>query len=468
MPQAVRILRLAVLILLFPVQQLLVGVVQLLLRVDAALLILRPTVIQLLPGVRQLLLGIRDLLLRVRQLFFRVRDLLFRIGGLLLAVLIIQQAVRVVAPALLVVLHAIGVLRLAVGQLPVSIIQLLFRVRPLTAVLVPAVGQVDLRVLDLAHGVRIDRVVPQPGPPVDGLLDFRLDGIDLLLIGIGICFRRVFHGQEDFVIGLEVKPILRNIYVSGYAPAADGAGPPLKVEVVGRQDQPDDRILPAVQELAGVLVIVGRYGQRAPQVLLAEAAEVAQALVCRLRHPARTQLGNVDALRQGVGLDDGLLPVPGFRQKVRVYRAPGRLNAVQSGKIGHVLLCKAQSGQQPEVKEPLLRQIPDPCSGHGGLAGPQPREKAYAQKHDGQDCQIPPQALPDLPPGAFQQRLYHSIASTGTGAALISSLVTEPFFTWITRSAMAVRALLWVMMTTVMPCWRLMSCKSCKMALPVV
>ena len=42
-----------------------------------------------------------------------------------------------------------------------------------------------------------------------------------------------------------------------------------------------------------------------------------------------------------------------------------------------------------------------------------------------------------------------------------------PFLTRITRSAMLVSALLWVMMITVMPVFRPVSCRSCKMALPV-
>ena len=45
---------------------------------------------------------------------------------------------------------------------------------------------------------------------------------------------------------------------------------------------------------------------------------------------------------------------------------------------------------------------------------------------------------------------------------------TVPFFTWITRSAMAVRALLWVMIITVMPSRRLITWRSLRIALPVL
>ena len=62
---------------------------------------------------------------------------------------------------------------------------------------------------------------------------------------------------------------------------------------------------------------------------------------------------------------------------------------------------------------------------------------------------------------------YHSMFSTGVGLLLYSSWATVPFFICITWSAMGVRALLWVMTTTVTPFWRQVSCKSFSMDLPV-
>ncbi len=134
----------------------------------------------------------------------------------------------------------------------------------------------------------------------------------------------------------------------------------------------------------------------------------------------------------------------------------------------HIILRKAQGGQEAEVIELLCFQIGPPCKHHVWLAGPQARKKTYPQTYNGQNRQIPPKALADLPQGRTKQRLYHSISSTGTGRSLISTEVTAPFFTWITRSAMAVRALLWVMIMTVMPFFRLMSCNSFKIDLPVL
>ena len=59
------------------------------------------------------------------------------------------------------------------------------------------------------------------------------------------------------------------------------------------------------------------------------------------------------------------------------------------------------------------------------------------------------------------------MVSTGTGRSLWSMRSTRPFFTWITWSAMGAMALLWVMTTTVMPCWRQVSWSSFRIDLPV-
>ena len=53
----------------------------------------------------------------------------------------------------------------------------------------------------------------------------------------------------------------------------------------------------------------------------------------------------------------------------------------------------------------------------------------------------------------------------GSGLAVISA--TFPLRIRITRSAMAVNAELWVMIITVFPVWRQVSCSSFKTALPV-
>ena len=58
-------------------------------------------------------------------------------------------------------------------------------------------------------------------------------------------------------------------------------------------------------------------------------------------------------------------------------------------------------------------------------------------------------------------------ALPGVARSFRSTAVTVPLLTRMTRSAMAHRALLWVMMMTVMPRRRLVSCSSFRIALPV-
>ena len=168
-----------------------------------------------------------------------------------------------------------------------------------------------------------------------------------------------------------------------------------------------------------------------------------------------------------MGLDHHLGALFDLREEVGEHRAPGGGHILPGGEGVHVVLGEPQGREEPEVVKFLLLQIFDPGGHHVRLAGTQSGEEAHPQAHDGQDRQIAPRALPYLPQGGAKQRLYHSISSTGAGRSLMCADSTVPFFTWITRSAMAVRALLWVMMTTVMPFFRLISCRSFRMDLPV-
>ena len=58
--------------------------------------------------------------------------------------------------------------------------------------------------------------------------------------------------------------------------------------------------------------------------------------------------------------------------------------------------------------------------------------------------------------------------STGVGSGFVSLESTVPFLMRMTRSAMAVRAWLWVMTMTVRPVFRQVSCSSWRMVLPVL
>ncbi len=461
LPHAVVVRLQAVLVLPLPVGELGQGVRQLGLRLGLAAVVLVPALVQLPPGVRQLPLAVVQLLLGVRHLLLGVVHLLLAVGEL-------PQALGVVPAALLIVPLALGVLRLAVGELPVGVVQLRLRIGALGAVLVPAVGNLPLRVGDLLQGVAPNLVVALLGPPVCQLLHRRLDGVDLVPVLDGVGQGRVVHGEENLVVGLEVEAPLGYVYEPGHAAPAQGAGTPVVVEVVGGPAQAHHGVRPPVEQIPRLLLVALGHGEHRAQHLLREVAGVGQTLVVRLGHPPGGQGRLVQAGGEGVGPEHHLPARLHLREEVGVHRPPGRRHPVQGGEVVHVLLGEAQGGEQPEVVEAVLRQVVQPRGHHGRLAGAQPREEAYAQPHDGQNGQIAPQALPDLPQGGAQKRPYHSISSTGTGRSLISTPVTVPFFTWITRSAMAVRALLWVMMMTVIPFFRLIIWRSFKMALPVL
>lgn len=81
-------------------------------------------------------------------------------------------------------------------------------------------------------------------------------------------------------------------------------------------------------------------------------------------------------------------------------------------------------------------------------------------------CGGTPASQPVVPPMAG--RRYHSISSTGVGCGLTCEDRTVPDLIRITRSAMAVRAWLWVMTMTVRPVWRQVSCSSFSTLLPVL
>ena len=107
---------------------------------------------------------------------------------------------------------------------------------------------------------------------------------------------------------------------------------------------------------------------------------------------------------------------------------------------------------------------------HIRLRRPDTRKKRHSQSHDKQNRKISVQAsfnfnkkiltlcflhLPCTPAAFFLLAcfvsLYHSIPSTGVGFSLTDMDDTCPFFILITRSAMGVRAELWVITTTVIP-----------------
>ena len=74
---------------------------------------------------------------------------------------------------------------------------------------------------------------------------------------------------------------------------------------------------------------------------------------------------------------------------------------------------------------------------------------------------MPPRAATSLSPR------YHSISAMGLGSGFTVMSVTRPLLKRMRRSAMSARAALCVTMMTVMPSRRQVSCRSCRICLPV-
>ena len=361
------------------------------------------------------------------------------------------DTVCIVDFALFVVLETIGVFLFAVQQLLIGVCQLFLCIGPLCAVFRPAVGQFLFAVPDLVHGIGVQGVVAQLCPLCQQRFHVGLQCIGCGGVSVGISGGIIGHGEIDLVIGLRVKGFLRHQHKGGDAAAADGSGSPVDVEIQGRCGDACQRILVIPQQIQRVLVVDGGNADGLSNVVSSEVGCIAQTFAAGFRHPSGDQFGMVHIVRQTVRNEDKLTVCGVLPEKFRIPGAVGGLYALQRGKGIHILPGKSQSGEQPEVVEIVCIQIFLPGGQHGGLAHPQTGEEADAQPHNGQNGQKPPQTLPDLPQGGFQQCCYHSISSTLMGASLTASLTTMPFFTRMTRSAMAVRALLWVMIITVTP-----------------
>ena len=147
---------------------------------------------------------------------------------------------------------------------------------------------------------------------------------------------------------------------------------------------------------------------------------IRKALRGRLRHPAGGELGQIDPVRQRQDLHRAL-PAAGLRHGVHADGALRRGHTVKGGKIPLVVLCQAQRRDQAEVIELCLVQIVLPRQKHGWLRRFQPGKKADAQRDDGQNRQIPSDAVAQLPQIVLSPRAshYHSISSTGVACSLM-------------------------------------------------
>ena len=335
--------------------------------------------------------------------------------------------------------------------------QFLLRIRFFSTVFFPAVAELLLTILNFRHGVVIERGIAQLSPLLGQILHLGFQAINLGLIFLGVGVSNIVNRQINLVIGIKIKAIQRYVHKTCHTAAANGAGSPFIVEVVGGANQAHQGIAVIGHQVQRILIVVGGYRYCHSQIRLGEIAGVADTLIRGLRHPSGHQLCVVYRVRQGTGRNHDFLVFLPLHKEIRIYRAFGRGNSLHLGEGIHVLICKAQSGHELEIIEAVLPEVGHPGGHHIRLGHPQPCKKSHAQPYNGKNRQIAAQTLADLPQGGLQHRPYHSISSTGTGLVLISSETTIPFFTRITRSAIAVRALLWVIIMTVMPFCRLIS-----------
>ena len=159
-------------------------------------------------------------------------------------------------------------------------------------------------------------------------------------------------------------------------------------------------------------------------------------------------------------------------------------DVLQRGQIVNVVVGQAQSGQHVEVHQVVMVVISVGGVLHHRGGGAQAGQKSHRQGGQQQQGEEAAPGLSDLPQRVGNQAVvlgshrrnpllsrcsedYHSISSTGVGWSVRSTAATVPFLMWMTRSAMGVRAVLWVMTTTVMPCLRQVSWSSLRICLPV-
>ena len=379
------------------------------------------------PPIVQLRLGVVQLAGRVRQLPGRVRQL--PVQGV--------PPLPVVRPALVQLLPG-------VVQLPPAVRQLLIRLRP-------GIVQLRLGLVQLRLGVPDEGFVPDLRPLRPQRVQAVQQGLRpvLILVAVAVQLPQALPGEVGggvVVIG-EVFP--RHKQEGVHRAAAQGGGAPVGAHVQRAVHHAHDGVAGA-GEIPLVFLLQGQL-QGVPQLQpqLHQQQALGDALVGGLRQAAPLHLQQVEPLRQGAHADDAV-----HRRGIHRPGPLHLLHPVRRRQGVQILLGQPQGGQHPAVHEPGAVVVPVGGVLHVRRGGPQARQEGHRQRGQHQDGQKAAEGVPDLPDGVGGQAVfprYHSISSTGVGAPLRSMAATLPFLMWITRSAMGVRAVLWVMTITVMP-----------------
>ena len=465
----------AVLVLLFAV-----------LVLGQAALILGQAVLVLLLGVLQLGAALVQQALAVGQL--RLAALVFGLGvqqrlpaflhlGLtvgdqLFVVLYLGQAVGVVLLAVQILLLAVGQLLAAVRQFLGGVGQLLVGLGLAVVIFLPAV--VDLG-LGLAHHLVVTGLAAHL---IDGLhpVGHRIHQRAVLVVK-AVQAGGALHRQIGFGVIVGGKRCVRHVQNHLHGAAAHAGRLPLKRKIVGIVHDAHHGEGGLVHGVAQIFVVRVQR-QRVADVVAAVQrvhAGLHHTLVGVLRPAAVGQGQPVDDVLpfrvggQGVHTADQLAAVL-LHQQVGGFAALHLCHAVHLLQRRHVVLGQAQGGHHTQVKQVAAVQVLLHGILHVRGGGQQPCQEAHTQRHNGKNGDEPAFASLEGAQNIFLVTVchYHSILSTGVGSGFVLISMTRPLLMRMTRSAMAARALLWVMTMTVRPFCRQVFCKSSNTCLPVL
>ena len=280
------------------------------------------------------------------------------------------------------------------------------------------------------------------------------------------------QGQIDLRVKFLLDAVHGDVAIGADGAAADGGGAPLHVQIHGGADGSHDGVDLVTEGLQGGLgVVLGDVEGLADDGLVKEVA-LHHALIRGGRHPSVLQGGAVEPLGDGHELEDRVLVVAHMYQHIQGNRALGIGNTVEPGEGEHIIVRPAVAVYHLQIEHILLIRVVLHRGDHVHLGHLQTGEQSRTQGDDGDDGDVSADGMADglgqISPHHVLSSHYHSISEISWGLGLTVTEATVPLWTRMTRSAMAVRAALWVMMMMVMPVLRPVSCRSRRMALPVL
>ena len=360
---------------------------------------------------------------------------------------------------------AVGDFLRGVVKLCLRVVELGLRRSPLLAQLRFGVGDLLLAVGDEVVKARLDR---NDGVAFHGVRE-RVDVV-LVFVAVQLEIAAAFDVQLGEVFGVEA--LGRDQHKGVEAAVAERRGAALDADVQRRAGEARDRVF-----LVGENVVLIGLGDRdlPADHVLGEAPGVGEALVAARGQAAGREHRLVDAVRQHVRAVDGLrLAVP--RDEVRVGGARGGRHALDGRDRRNVRVVEADRREQAQVVQGRVVYVFGRRRGHHGAGDPQAGQECDAQHDDEQNREIAPEAAGDAAPDILFKCLshrkpprlvYHSISSTGVMCSFMRMEWIVPLLTRMIRSAMPESAALCVMITTVMPSRRQVSCRSFRIDLPV-